>query len=165
MEASYQKQMMINRLPLPRDIVDNELKSYVFHDKISSEARRNKQIFTENFKTNIFSTRTNGFDNQNEVDPHWAIGTVNHNENLQLQATTCERCGNYLIFSSMFTFTPSQLVNITCHCIPENPVEIMWDQQQDMDVDTDVLSQTTQETLLEYYDDEDIIQDDVEQEY
>lgn len=162
MESSYQKQMIINRLPLPRDILENELKSYVFHDNISSQARKTKQILTENFKTNILSTRRNGFGSLNEDDPHWAIGYVNDDENLQLQANTCERCGNYLIFASMFSFTPSQLVNITCHCIPENPVEIMWDeqpQQQDMDVDTDYQSYTTEDTLIEHYDDEDIIQD------
>jgi hypothetical protein len=160
MEASYQKQMIVNCLPLPADIIENEIKSYMFHDKISSDAKKKKQILTEKFKANIMSTRSNFFGSQNEADTeedtdtHWAIGFTDRDDNnLQLQADNCERCGNYLIFGSMFRFTPSQLDNVVCRC-EESPIEIMWDDEQQGDV-MDYESQTTQDTIIDHYDDED----------
>lgn len=160
METFYQKQIIINRLPLPRDIIDNEIKSYVFHDKITGESKKKKQVLNENFKANILSTRSNFFGSQNEIDPHWAIGFINDDENIQLQANNCETCGNYLIFGSMFAFTQSQLMNISCQCLPQgNQVEIMWDEEYLGDDANDYESQTTQDTLIEHYHDEDIIQD------
>lgn len=158
MEASYEKQMIMNHLPLPRDVIDNEIKSYVFYDKISGESKRKKQIMNEKFKMTILSTRSNFFGSQNEIDSHWAIGFGDHaDQNVQLQANNCERCGNYLLFGSMFSFTQSQIGKITCQCIlnQDNPVEIIWDEQEEQ------IQQESQgdDEYMEHYDDEDLVQD------
>lgn len=149
--------MLLARLPLPKDIIDTEIKPYVFYDNLSSESRKKKQLMTEKFKTNIHATRTRGFGQNNEMDPHWAIGFIDdENERLQLQANSCERCGNYLLFGSMLHYTPTQLANIICSCVPENqnPVEIVWDDAMDLDLDLDYESDATQETIVEHYDDD-----------
>jgi hypothetical protein len=146
MEAvSCQKHMIVNRLPLPRDIIDNEIKSYIFHDKISGEAKTKKQNLNQNFKMNILCTRSNFFG-------------IDLTGQLHLRMMNCERCGNYLLFGSMFSFTQPQLGKITCQCTQSDPVEIMWDEDEE-DMMQYHEEQESQGTLEEHYDDEDIIQD------
>jgi hypothetical protein len=119
MDDYYYKQMIINRLPLPIDIIDNEIKSYVFHDKILSDTKKKKQTLIHIFKMNILSTRANFFGGtMNDAEPHWIIAFGNNVEKVKLNGHNCERCGNYLHFPSISSYDKQKLDKMICHCIP-----------------------------------------------
>ena len=108
------KQMILNRLCLPKDIIENEIKSYCFHDQVSGKAIKVRKNVNILIKTAL--SRANGF-GKNDVfadyTTHWAFGFITDDEKTQLQAENCYSCGNYLIFNNMFDTNFNHLV---CEC-------------------------------------------------
>jgi len=103
------KKMIINRLPLPDDILENEIKSFCFHDRISgSKAIKLRHEINRLILDAI--SRTNGHSDSSE---DWAFGLMYEDETLQLQATNCSRCGNYIYSEHMYR---QDCKHLLCKC-------------------------------------------------
>jgi hypothetical protein len=88
------------------DLIENEIKSFCFHEKVRGESMKTRNKTNKIIKT-AFSTRGESF--------HWAFGFVQQtgdepHQTLQLQGMNCEKCGNYLFSMTMFE-------RIICNCI------------------------------------------------
>jgi len=113
------KQMILNRLCLPKDIIDNEIKNYCFHDELSGKAMKVRK--TVNGLIKQACSRANGFGDgetdESNSTTHWAFGFTTDVEKTQLQAVNCYRCGNYMIFNNMYSMNGEfNVSNIVCNC-------------------------------------------------
>ncbi len=111
--AFYEKQMILNRLHLPQDIIDYEIKEFCFHDNVSSKALNVRR----RVNTLIVSALSSRMSCDNE---HWIFGYVSDDgtgERLQLQALLCARCGNYrTTFSDFHNYSTQSLSRVICNC-------------------------------------------------
>jgi hypothetical protein len=107
--SSLEKQLTINQLNLPMDII-NTLKSYLFYDYVESKSRNAKKN-TVNLLKLISSFR-----NKNIYGIFVAIGFLNISyEKLQLQYEICSCCGKYTVCN-----TNNISFKVKCHCYNNN---------------------------------------------
>jgi len=117
MSDSIDKQMIINRLSLPEDVL-GEIKELVFLDKMTSNSRRKKKRIIETIQYNAH-TMVNPiyFDNNDIVgsNPGYYI-FANYTEyegyEVQLQNCFCVKCGNYILDYVQSPASP----NVGCNC-------------------------------------------------
>jgi hypothetical protein len=95
-EKSIQKQIIINRINISKDIIDI-IKSFIFYEK-----KHYQQIYKQKIYKSIID---NKFKNQiirnihKSYEGHWAISSINYDEDmwLQFQGINCLICGNYIL--------------------------------------------------------------------
>jgi hypothetical protein len=112
------KQLIINELNLPMDMV-NVIKEYTFYN-IEEIAKKNKEKVCRAIVLADFSraNRFNGDPNYSDNDESWMFGYAYESvteEEIQLQATNCSTCGNYIYYCHDYTIN-----SITCHCGDQN---------------------------------------------
>ena len=110
------KQIIINRLNLPNEILDI-IKSYSFYDKKTYKMIKTVKdcikIIDYNFKYISVSRNKpiNGYNT--ETDEHWAFTyNILSNNSIQFQAINCKYCGKY-IMSRNYNLIPNKL---KCMC-------------------------------------------------
>jgi hypothetical protein len=87
-KISMNKQMIINRLPVPTEIHDS-IKEFLFYDELSSKSRRTKKFINDLLYCNLdYLNRNNG---------HWGVIVYGY---IQLQAINCATCGEYIFAGS-----------------------------------------------------------------
>ena len=145
---SIEKQLLINSLNSPVELLDI-VKSYCFYDKKTFEMIQYAKLQKE--RTNVIIkraiSRANNFDNHpeyHEDDGHWFFGySIGDIEIIQLQATNCRFCGDYLYYTYINRFYHSPIIH--CQCIEE-----------DDDFNTDDLyshnNDTEEEDEMDYHD-------------
>jgi hypothetical protein len=112
-QSFYEKLFILNNLSLPKDIIETEIKTFCFHEKIVGLSKKIKNQTNEIVKR-AFSTYGQ--------EEHWAFGysdindNNNNNETLQLQGINCSICGNYRYFNSINTYDARQFRYILCMC-------------------------------------------------
>ena len=112
-----EKQLLLNMLCLPKDLIEHELKAYCFHDKVYVKAVQVRK----NVNTLIRKacSRVSGFgyhDEEINTTSHWEFAfTSDRNERTQLHAVNCCRCGNYVVFDNMFD-TNTNFNHLVCEC-------------------------------------------------
>lgn len=109
------KQLVINKINLPKEILDN-VKDYCFYN-IEEVTKQNKLklsraiVSAECSRANRFRDERNYSDN----DEVWAFGACD--ENIQLQAANCSKCGNYLTNCLINNITYGNIINnLFCIC-------------------------------------------------
>lgn len=132
---SIEKQLLINSLNAPVELLDI-IKSYCFYDKKTFEMIQYAKLLKE--RTNVIIkraiSRANNFDNDpeyHEDDGHWFFGYYDEIEKIQIQATNCRFCGNYLYFHYIDTFYHSPMIH--CQCIEEEDEMDYHDMNYDSD--------------------------------
>jgi hypothetical protein len=112
------KQLIMNEIRLPMDVI-NIIKDYSFYN-IEQVAKKNKEKVSRAIDSAEYS-RANRFNNDptySDNDENWAFGYAYgekyYGERIQLQATNCSVCGNYIHYCHDFN-----VKSIICHC---------WDQ-------------------------------------
>lgn len=145
--AFYEKQMLLNCIGLPLDIV-REIKHFVYDDKIMGESKKVKNRAISILKTAISREPSNTdavlslpdiiFEIHGIQFGHWAYGFANSNE-VQLQAIHCLRCGNYHMLLDMTHRRYSPAVFCVClENMPNDPYEMEVDGEETaMDDDDD----------------------------
>jgi hypothetical protein len=115
------KQLIMNEIRLPTDMI-NIIKEYSFYN-IEEVAKKNKQTVCRAIVSAEYS-RANRFNSDPEYsdgDENWVFGydyeANAYGEEIQLQATNCSTCGNYIHYCHNF-----DVREIICHC---------WDQHDD----------------------------------
>jgi len=110
-QSFYEKLFLLNNLPLPIDIIEREIKSFCFDEKIVGLSKKIKNL-TNDYIKRAYST-------YGETE-HWGFGYLDMNDNnserLQLQAINCSICGNYRFFNSINTYDNRQFRYILCMC-------------------------------------------------
>jgi hypothetical protein len=100
MSDSIDKQMIINRLPLPEDIL-GEIKELIFFDKITSKNRQQKKKIIETIRYSAHTMVNPIYFDNNDLDFNMGYYTfTNYTEYegwIQLQNYFCLECGNYII--------------------------------------------------------------------
>jgi len=122
MNTTINKQLLINSLIIPYDIQE-QIKSFLFLDRITSEARQNKDGLINNLKLGLGYQCDDG-------EAHWALW---YRYEIQFQAINCIRCGGYCSVADENIFIAIPMVAI-CSCqefqdeIDENiqPLEIYF---------------------------------------
>ena len=116
------KQLIMNEIRLPTDMI-NIIKEYSFYN-IEEVAKKNKEKVCRAIVSVEFSraNRFNGDPNYSDNDENWVFGydyeTNEYEEQIQLQATNCSVCCNYIHYCHDFNIS-----SIICHCwdqIPED---------------------------------------------
>jgi hypothetical protein len=115
----------MNEIRLPMDMI-NIIKEYSFYN-IIEEAKKNKEKVCRVILSAEYS-RANRFNHDptySDNDENWCFGYAHLDsscvESIQLQATNCSICGNYIHYCHNFNIN-----SIICHC---------WDQHNDDDND------------------------------
>ena len=101
------KQLIINSIELPLELL-NEVKNYLFYDKISAESKNKKRRLINQFKRWLWYQ-------PDFEDGHWALC---YRYEIQMQGINCRCCGQ---FKEDFSNQPS----MTCFCDQEYVEEIM----------------------------------------
>jgi hypothetical protein len=108
------KQLIINQLPLPIEMVDI-IKEYTFYNIIqkAKNIKNKTMLFIQGSVSSMGGVNTNG-----EADRYW-IGI--HDEDgtwyIQLQSNFCLQCGNYTLFTpSMYHVSTPETSAIRCAC-------------------------------------------------
>jgi hypothetical protein len=137
--AFYEKQMILDRLGLPSDIV-REIKYLCFDEKISGESKKIKKRSVAILRTALsreYSEERNYYlpdivyNINGIIVSHWAYGFgYDQNERIQLQAINCLRCGNYHMFNHIENNPHSP--SILCNC------EIHIDDNNDDNIDDNI---------------------------
>jgi len=131
------KQLIMNEIRLPTDMI-NIIKEYSFYN-IEEVTKKNKEkvsrviVLAEYSRANRFNNDPTYTDN----DENWCFGYAHLDsscvESIQLQATNCSICGNYIHYCHDFN-----IKSIICHC---------WDQQNDDGWNTDDLYSDDEEEV------------------
>jgi len=117
---NVQKQLSINKLSLPFDIINN-IKSYVFYDKMTFEKisfiRNKKKELNNQFENEeILFYCFHNWENGRELLHTWSVNYYNNKNNYSItfmvQAEMCLYCGNYV--KSNNEILP---LNIRCNCL------------------------------------------------
>ena len=123
------KQLIMNEIRLPTVLIDI-IKEYTFYN-IVEETKKNKLKINRAITAAEYS-RANNFNNDQDYsdrEEHWSFGydceSNSVGEKIQLQATNCVDCGNYIHYCHDFNIS-----SVICHC---------WDQEDDDGWDTDDL--------------------------
>lgn len=121
LSQQHAKEITINALPIPFEIVDI-VKSFVFYDmksaSIIKETKKHKKLTNRKIMEATFSNRKKTEEREYlEMDPDnmifndnsWRFGYLYHStEDIQIQGTNCAICGNYEC-----QIYPA---SIRCHC-------------------------------------------------
>jgi hypothetical protein len=109
------KQLIMNEIRLPMDMI-NIIKEYSFYN-IVEETKKKKEKVCRAIVSAEFS-RANRFNSDptySDNDESWMFGydyeTNAYGEEIQLQATICSTCGNYIHYCHDYTIN-----SIICHC-------------------------------------------------
>jgi hypothetical protein len=123
------KQLIMNEIRLPMDMI-NIIKDYSFYN-IEEVAKKNKEKVCHVILSAEY-TRANRFNHDptySDNEETWCFGYAHLDsscvESIQLQATNCSICGNYIHYCHDFNIN-----SIICHC---------WDQHNDDGWNTDEL--------------------------
>jgi hypothetical protein len=114
MSDIVKKQVIINRIKLPKDVL-SVVKDYIFNDtvKYMLKIKKKKNIILTQINTTKYSGKNiiNGFDFDFYRSWHF---WVESDENCpQFQAYFCPKCGNYEYLSSL---TYDGILKIMCDC-------------------------------------------------
>jgi hypothetical protein len=119
------KQLIINEIRLPMDMI-NIIKEYSFYN-IEEIAKQNKEKVSRVIVSAEY-TRANRFGNNptySDNEEFWAFGFAHRDsscvESLQIQATNCSTCGNYIEYCHDFN-----IHSIICHCWDQNNEDDGW---------------------------------------
>ena len=109
------KQLIMNEIRLPTDMI-NIIKEYSFYN-IEEVAKKNKEKVCRAIVSVEFSraNRFNGDPNYSDNDENWVFGydyeTNEYGEEIQLQATNCSVCGNYIHYCHDFNIKSINEIN------------------------------------------------------
>jgi hypothetical protein len=108
---SFNKQLVINHLGLPREII-RIIKDYTFMDIIMSTSKNNKNNIINLINNTTWSSRS-----QPEVlDEGVYIFWIEEDQgSLQFQTLFCKKCGNYCLMNNLEVQN-----NIICNCGDEH---------------------------------------------
>lgn len=116
------KQLIMNKIRLPTDMI-NIIKEYSFYN-IEEVAKKNKEkvcraiVLAEYSRANRFNNIPSYSDNDENWVFGYAYGEKYYGEMIQLQATNCSVCGNYIHYCHDFNIN-----SIICHCWDQNHEE------------------------------------------
>ena len=117
------KQLTINSFVIPTELQE-QVKQFVFYDKVEAEARRNKRGLNNQLRLGLTYVSIQ----LSYPHGHWGISYryewgISYRYELQLQGINCPCCGNFRIANNedITTMTPS----IACHCEYEYVTEIV----------------------------------------
>lgn len=137
-EASFTKQILINKINLSHELLD-EIKSYCFYDTKSWETMefiKNKKRRIHHLFTYATISRAKPHDvyfHDENTNQQWGFWTFDEEdgENVQFQSYNCKHCGNYRIIGNQF-----YIEKIVCHCL-EWDDDILGAFEDDFYVDAD----------------------------
>lgn len=98
-----------NRIYLPSDIIEKEIKPFCFDDKMTGISKKVKN------KTNEIIKRAKS---NNQYRRFGYLDIYNNSDKLRLRATNCYICGNYRYYSfPIMTYEPRQFRYTICMCV------------------------------------------------
>lgn len=107
MELSIKKQIIINKLNIPDELIDI-IKDYLFYDRITTKSRFYKTKSSNIIQNAPVSRNTCILEN----GEYWAIGLYNYFE-VNFAGRNCKKCGEYQILRE---YLPR---NLECECMPD----------------------------------------------
>jgi|LauGreDrversion4_2_1035121.scaffolds.fasta_scaffold10798_5 hypothetical protein len=93
------KQLVINSIALPMDLI-NEVKNYLFYDKLSAESRNKKRGLINQLKLGLWYM-------PDFTQGHWGLS---YRYEVQLQAINCPSCGQF-VYAGYIALIPSTACN------------------------------------------------------